>query len=109
MSHLFEAASSGRSKCRGCGQPIAKGELRFGERLPNPFGEGEVTHWFHPLCAAYKRPEPMLETLSAAPDVPGRESLQQAATRSASVKRLPRTGAVDACFLWVIRLARPLW
>ena len=27
----------------------------------------------------------------------------------AAVKRLPRTGAVDAGFLWVIRLARPLW
>ena len=54
MPHVFEEASSGRSKCRGCGVPIAKGELRFGERLPNPFGEGEVTHWFHPMCAAWK-------------------------------------------------------
>jgi hypothetical protein len=27
----------------------------------------------------------------------------------AAVKRLPRTGAVDAGFLWVIRLANPLW
>lgn len=27
----------------------------------------------------------------------------------AAVKRLPRTGEVDAGFLWVIRLARPLW
>jgi hypothetical protein len=27
----------------------------------------------------------------------------------AAVKRLPRTGAVDASALWVIRLARPLW
>ena len=27
----------------------------------------------------------------------------------AAAKRLPRTGAVDANFLWVIRLARPLW
>jgi hypothetical protein len=27
----------------------------------------------------------------------------------AAVKRLPLTGAVDANFLWVIRLARPLW
>ena len=32
-----------------------RGELRFGERLPNPFAEGEMTVWFHPLCAAYKR------------------------------------------------------
>ena len=95
MSHRFEAASSGRSKCRGCGQGIAKGELRFGERLPNPFGEGEVTHWFHPLCAAYKRPEPMLETLAAVPDVPGKEALQQAASRSAAAKRLPRIDGAE--------------
>ena len=27
----------------------------------------------------------------------------------AAVKRLPRTGEVDAGFLWVIRLTRPLW
>jgi hypothetical protein len=27
----------------------------------------------------------------------------------AAVKRLPRTGAVDANYLWVIRLASPLW
>jgi hypothetical protein len=27
----------------------------------------------------------------------------------AAVKRLPRTGEADAGFLWVIRLARPLW
>jgi Poly(ADP-ribose) polymerase and DNA-Ligase Zn-finger region len=54
VAHLFELAASGRSKCRGCNQPIRRGELRFGERLPNPFGGGEMTLWFHPLCAAYK-------------------------------------------------------
>jgi len=32
----FESATSGRSKCRGCGEVIQRGELRFGERLPNP-------------------------------------------------------------------------
>ena len=61
MAHVFEPASSARSKCRGCGRAIAKGEIRFGERLANPFAEGEMTHWFHPLCAAYKRPEAMHE------------------------------------------------
>ena len=52
MPHVFEPAPTGRAKCRGCGRAIAKGELRFGERLPNPFAEGEMTLWFHPLCAA---------------------------------------------------------
>src|SRR4051812_43675167 len=63
MPHVFQPAATGRAKCRGCKQPLAKGELRFGESLPNPFGDGEVMHWFHPLCAAYKRPEPLLEAL----------------------------------------------
>ena len=74
MPHVFEPAASGRSKCRGCGRAIARGELRFGERLPNPFGDGEMTLWFHPLCAAYKRPETMLEALAqTAGTVPNRE------------------------------------
>ncbi|MGH7341280.1 MAG: PARP-type zinc finger-containing protein, partial [Candidatus Rokuibacteriota bacterium] len=80
MPHVFETASSGRAKCRGCAQPIAKGDLRFGERLPNPFGEGEMTLWFHPICAAYKRPEPILEALGeAAEKPPESEALERAA------------------------------
>lgn len=63
-THLLEPASSGRSKCRACGKAIARGELRFGERQPSPFNEGEVTYWFHVECAAYRRPEPFLETLA---------------------------------------------
>jgi len=64
MAHTIEPASSGRAKCRGCGQAIAKGELRFGERLPNPFADdGDMTLWFHPRCAAYKRPESLAEVL----------------------------------------------
>jgi hypothetical protein len=63
MPHTIEPAASGRAKCRGCGQKIAKDELRFGERLENPFGEGEMTMWFHVVCGAYKRPGPFLEVL----------------------------------------------
>ena len=66
MTHLIEPASSGRAKCRACGQPISKGELRFGERAPNAFGDGEMTLWFHPACAALARPEPLLELLAEA-------------------------------------------
>ena len=65
MPHSIEPATSGRAKCRGCGRPIDKGELRLGERLPNPYAEGEMTLWFHPTCAAYKRPEALLEALAA--------------------------------------------
>jgi hypothetical protein len=96
MPHVFEPASTGRSKCRGCGQPIAKGEIRFGERLPNPFAEGEVTHWFHTLCAAYKRPEPIVQALGESQgDVPDRQALEAAAQRSLAQHRLPRIDGAE--------------
>jgi hypothetical protein len=96
MPHLFESAPSGRAKCRGCGQLIQLGELRFGERLPNPFGEGEMTLWFHPLCAAYKRPEPVLQALAEAPpNVPDREGLERAARGSLAQRRLPRIDGAE--------------
>ncbi|MGZ5081675.1 MAG: hypothetical protein ACXWBT_19190 [Usitatibacter sp.] len=96
MPHLFEPAASGRSKCRGCRQPLAKGELRFGERVPNPFGEGEVTHWFHPMCAAWKRPEALLEGLAAAAiEVNGRESLENAARLALAQPRLQRVDGAE--------------
>ncbi|HVW68587.1 MAG TPA: hypothetical protein VHB68_06405 [Steroidobacteraceae bacterium] len=93
MSHLFTPAPSGRSKCRGCAQPIRKGELRFGETLPNPFAGGEMTLWFHPLCAAYKLPESMLEGLkeNAEANV-DRATLERAAQRSIEH---PRTSRID--------------
>src|SRR6187401_2516125 len=95
MPHVFQPAASGRTKCRGCGQPLAKGEIRFGERLPNAFGEGEMTHWFHPLCAAYKRPEAMLEALDASPDLPGREALAAAARATSAVAKLARIDGAE--------------
>ena len=71
---MIEPASSGRAKCRSCDQAIAKGELRFGERQPNAFGEGEMTLWFHLPCAAYSRPEPFLEAQGAAPADAGEDA-----------------------------------
>ena len=95
MPHVLELASSGRAKCRGCKQPLAKGELRFGEALPNPFGEGEVTHWFHPMCAAYKRPEALLSALGEAPDTADRESLERIAGASLLNPRLARIDGAE--------------
>ena len=77
MPHTIEPATSGRAKCRGCGQAIAKEELRFGERLPNPFADdSEMTLWFHIPCAAYKRPESLQEVLFEADGVENLESLK---------------------------------
>jgi hypothetical protein len=96
MAHLFAPAASGRSKCRGCGLPIKRGELRFGECLPNLFGEGEMTIWFHPLCAAYKRPQPLLEALAATADgVPDRDNLERSALGSAAYRRVPRIDGAE--------------
>lgn len=96
MPHVFEPAASGRSKCRGCGRAIANGEIRFGERLANPFAEGaEMTLWFHPLCAAYKRPESMLEAIAQAPAELDRTALEAAARGGVEHNRLPRVDGVE--------------
>ncbi|HUF47690.1 MAG TPA: hypothetical protein VMM93_07725 [Vicinamibacterales bacterium] len=93
MPHVIELATSGRAKCRGCGDKIAGGQLRFGERLPNPFADdgGEMTHWYHPLCAAYRRPEAFVEGLAAATEpCPDRDRLKHAADEGIAHRRLPR-------------------
>jgi hypothetical protein len=95
MAHVFEAAKSGRARCRGCGRQIERGELRFGERLPNPYAEGETTLWFHPRCAAYKRPEPLLEALGATAELPDREILERAAQGSLAHRRLRRIDGAE--------------
>jgi len=93
VPHLVEKATSGRAKCRGCGAKIAAGELRFGERLPNPFADdgGEMTHWYHPVCAAYRRPEAFLEEVESAGEaLEDREALAREAKRGIDHRRLPR-------------------
>lgn len=91
MAHVIETAATGRAKCRGCAEKIGAGELRFGERLPNPFGEGEATLWFHPDCGALRRPEAFLEALeTAAEPLPGRERLEAAARHGVAHPRLSR-------------------
>ena len=96
MPHVFEPAPTGRAKCRGCGRTIEKGEVRFGERIPNPFAEGETTLWFHPLCAAYKRPEAVLGTLAQAREgAPDPEALERAARGNSVHRRLARISGAE--------------
>jgi len=97
MPHAIEPAASGRAKCRGCGQPIAKGELRFGERLPNPFAdEGDMTIWFHLPCGAYKRPEAFREALAETGEaVDGHDELGEVAARGLEHRRLPRVDGAE--------------
>jgi len=95
MPHVIEPAPSARSKCRGCGEKIPAGELRFGESLPNPFAEGETLHWSHLECAAMKRPEPFLEALGAQSEPPpDAERLASLARQGVEHPRVARvTGA----------------
>ncbi|HEX6886450.1 MAG TPA: hypothetical protein VF530_23945 [Planctomycetota bacterium] len=96
MPHVLEPATSGRAKCRGCARPIAQGTLRFGERIPNAFAEGETTLWFHLPCAAWKRPEPLLAALETAPpELPGRETLAAAARATLAHRRLARIDGAE--------------
>jgi ribosomal protein L37AE/L43A len=98
---VIERASSGRAKCRGCGGKIAAEDWRFGESLPNPFDEkgGEMTHWFHVTCAAYRRPEPFLEAIKAAPETAAQlddlEDLEREAGLGAAHHRLPRVSTAE--------------
>jgi len=98
MPHIIEPAPTGRAKCRGCEQRIAAKTLRFGERLPNPFSdnESEMTHWFHPICAAFKRPEPFLEALTAFDGaIDDREMLEHEARLGLAHHRLPRVHVAE--------------
>ncbi|MEZ5316809.1 MAG: hypothetical protein R2752_05360 [Vicinamibacterales bacterium] len=108
MPHVIERAPTGRAKCRGCGTAIARGDLRLGEQLPNPFADDEgalMTHWFHLACGAYRRPEAFLEALSLidAPDAadppPGpiedRERLAHEAAEGVAHHRLPRVNTAE--------------
>lgn len=55
-----------------------------------------MTAWFHPLCAAYKRPEPLLETLAGtAAEVPDRDAVERAARHSLAHRRLPRIDGAE--------------
>lgn len=95
MAHVLAPATSGRSHCRGCTRLIERGELRFGERTPNPFGEGEATLWFHPACAAYKRPQAFLEGLGPGASVPDRSALERAANQGVTHHRLARIDGAE--------------
>jgi hypothetical protein len=91
VPNVIEVAATGRAKCRACGRAIAKGDFRFGEAIPNAYGEGETSLWFHLVCAACTRPEPMRETLkSAVGTIPERDWLEHTADVGIVHRRLPR-------------------
>jgi hypothetical protein len=55
-----------------------------------------MTLWFHPLCAAYKRPQPLLEVLEQTTEsVADQENLRQAALKSVANQRIPRIDGAE--------------
>jgi hypothetical protein len=62
LPHVIEPAKTGRSSCRGCQQPIAKGVLRLGVASPQE-NQGHSHAWWHLECAADARPWELEEAL----------------------------------------------
>jgi len=96
MTDLIEPASTGRAACRGCRAKIEKGELRFGERVPSSFGEGEQTLWFHVACAAERRPAKLAEAFrDYAGEVPDRAALEAIVADGVSNPKLAEVARVE--------------
>jgi hypothetical protein len=97
MPAVLQPAPTGRAKCRGCGTPIAKGELRLGDTMPSPFADdAEMTHWYHPLCSAYKRPDALLAALDQhTGPIEHRDVLTAEARRGIELRRLPRIDGAE--------------
>jgi Poly(ADP-ribose) polymerase and DNA-Ligase Zn-finger region len=98
----LEVAPTGRAKCRACEQKIDKGALRFGEVLASGYGEGDgaSTFWFHPRCAAQRRPEKFAALLrqpgnSTAETIPDREALLAEADLGLAHPRLARVAGAE--------------
>lgn len=93
---VIQRASSGRAKCRGCGQAIAKGELRFGESLANAYAEGEALYWFHLYCASAMRPEKLLPVLEQSTEsIAERDELRHTAELGIAHPRLSRLSKAE--------------
>lgn len=73
--------------------------MRLGERVPNPFADGEdaeTTHWYHPWCAAFRRPDVLIDALShTAVEVADRGALDVEAALALAHRRIVRVDAAS--------------
>ncbi|HEY0707946.1 MAG TPA: hypothetical protein VGG33_14175 [Polyangia bacterium] len=96
---ILQLAPTGRARCRACGAAIEKGVLRFGEALESAYGEGDATtyYWFHPRCAAHRRPEKFAVVAREASDETlfGRAALLAEAEEGITHERLPRVAGAE--------------
>ena len=93
MPNVLEPSKSSRAMCRSCRQPIAKGELRFGEETVNRFADpGAVAlQWHHIACAAKKKPNQLAEVLAGYTEAfEGRAEIERLVAENAA-KQKPGT------------------
>jgi hypothetical protein len=96
MPDRIELASSARARCRACRRPIAKGQERFAEAVPNPVADGESQHYYHLECAAERRAKAfsgLYPTLD--PPRPDLAALNAAAALTLEHHRLERLGVLE--------------
>jgi hypothetical protein len=82
--HQLERASTGRSRCKLCKEPIAKGGLRMGVEIDSSSFDGSMKVWHHGICAAIRRPHPFLAALTGYLGVVGAEREQLTAIANAT-------------------------
>ena len=96
MADTIEEASTGRASCRFCKEKIEKGALRFGERVPSAFGEGEQTLWYHLLCAAERHAEKLSPALAEfSGEIPDRAKLESIVENGLQNPKLASVQKVD--------------
>ena len=61
----LELSPSGRAACRGCKNPVPKGELRFAESYVLPGSDQPGHRYWHLECAAKKLAGPVAQALAA--------------------------------------------
>lgn len=74
-------AKLGTSGCKKCKQKIAKGALRIGKLVRNPFGSdgGDMKQWHHPNCIfdTFQRARPTTKKIEEPDDMEGFSDLRQ--------------------------------
>ena len=107
---VIEVAKSGRAKCRGCGNKVEKGALRFG-LVDFGFSESGSHRWYHLRCAQQKADARLQATRAKAPA----EHLEAIDAELGGASQEPKTenkGAVRALSkdewpLWLTKAKAP--
>ncbi len=91
LEHI-EPALTGRSRCRGCGAKIGRGEIRLGLHEPDPRSRSGryLVRWLHPKCAIKAYGSRLRQALLRyGGDLPGRGELERAVANATAPKEKP--------------------